>query len=328
MQVIKEHIKSKNFKPFYLLYGSEDYLKKLYKDKLRSAILQDGNEMNYSYYEGKDINLKKVSEDVQTLPFFSNKRLIIIENSGLFKVQNELSETLSNIPESTIVLFIEAEIDKRNKLYKMIKDQGTVSEMNGLDEKNLKLFVVSMLEQNGKRITESMVSYILEKTGTDMETIRSEMEKVICYTMDHDVITQEDIDAVVTTQITGKIFAMIDAIAGKQQNKAFSMYYDLLHLREKPLTILFLITRHFNILLQVKNLTALGHNSSSISEKVGIPPFAVSKYNTQTRNFTVKQLKEALEFSAEVEEQIKNGRLAERIGVELFIVTFSSKEAI
>lgn len=325
MKVIREHLKSGNFKQFYLLYGSEDYLKKLYRDKLKKAILGEDSDINYSYFEGKDVDPKKVFEAAETLPFFSDRRLVLIENSGLFKASSEMGELLAGIPDSTILLFVENEIDKRNKLYKLVKDRGTISEMNGLDEKNLKLFVVSLMDQERKKITEATVSYLLDKTGSDMENIRNEAEKLIAYTMDRPIVTTDDVDAVVTTQITGKIFQMIDAIGSRQQRKALEMYYDLLSVREKPMSILFLIIRHFNIMLQVKNMQGLGFSSSAISEKAGIPPFAVSKYVGQAKNFSTKRLKDALEFGSDIEEQIKTGRMIEKIGVELFIITFSTK---
>lgn len=325
MKNIKEHIKSGSFKKFYLLYGSEDYLKKLYRDKLKAAALSDGDEMNYFHYEGKDVEPRRVYEEAQTLPFFSDRRLIIIENSGLFKAQSELSELLSSTPDSTMIVFVEAEIDKRGKLYKFVKDQGTVSEMNGLDERNLKLFVASLLEQEGKKITEASITHFLDKTGTDMVNICNEVEKLVSYTYGRDIVRNEDIDAVITTQITGKIFLMIDAIGAKQQRKALELYYDLLSVREKPMSILFLITRHFNLLLQAKSLQALNHPSSAIGEKLGVPPFAVSKYLGQARNFSMARLKEALEFGTDIEEQVKTGRIPEKIGVELFIITFSKQ---
>ncbi len=325
MKVIKEHIKSGSFKQFYLLYGSEEYLKKLYRDKLRNAILRDGGDMNYSYYEGNGIDPRKVAEAAQTLPFFSDKRLVLIENSGLFKNSNELSDLIAGIPDTTVLIFVETEVDKRNKLFKLVKEEGTISEMNSLDEQNLKLFVASQLEQEGKKITEGNIRYFLEKTGSDMTNICNEVNKLVNYCMDRNVITAEDIDAVVTAQITGKIFLMIDAIGSKQPNKALELYYDLLSVREKPMSILYLILRHFNILLQVKDLQTLGFHSSSISEKVSVPPFAVNKYLGQARNFTGKHLHAALEFGADIEEQIKTGRMVEKIGVELFILTFSKK---
>jgi DNA polymerase-3 subunit delta len=325
MKVIKEQIKSGNFKQFYLLYGSEAYLKKLYRDKLKAAILGDSNEMNYNYYEGKALDIKELNGVAQTLPFFSERRLIIIENSGLFKSSSDLADILKEIPESTILLFVEDEVDKRNRLYKLVKDVGTVSEMNGLDDKNLKLFVASLLEQEGRKISENTVTYLLDKCGTDMLNIRNEVDKLISYSYGRNAITAQDIDAVVTEQLTGKIFQMIDAIGSKQQDKALELYYDLIALREKPLSILYLIIRHFNILLQVKDLAGRGYQAAAISETVGVPPFAAGKYISQSKNFTKSRLTEALEFGTDVEEQIKTGRMLENIGVELFIITFSTR---
>lgn len=323
MKIIKEHIKSGAFKPVYLLYGSEDYLKKLYCDKLTTAIITDKTSMNYSYYEGNDLDLIKIADVVNTLPFFSDRRLVVIENSKLFKNQNEFNNILKDMPDSTFVVFVEREIDKRNKLYKYVKVNGTVSEMNGLDEANLKLFVASLLEQSGKKIRVNTASYLLDKTGSDMVNIQNEVEKLIGYTGNRDLVTIEDIDKVVTTQITGKIFQMIDAIGSKNQKTALDLYYDLLSVREKPMSILFLIIRHLNILLQVKSLTTKGLAKSEIAEKVGIPPFSVNKYQGQGRNFTSKGLVFAIEYATNIEEKVKSGLMVDQIGVEILIIRAS-----
>lgn len=325
MKAIKDHIKSGSFKPFYLLYGTEAYLIKLYRDKLKDAILGELDQMNFSRFEGKNIDLKEIHQIAQTLPFFSEKRLIIIEGSGLFKAQSELSDILSGTPETTIFIFVEEAVDKRNKAYKLIKDKGTISEINGLDERNLMLFIASLLKPAGKKITHNTTTYLLDKIGSDMDNIYNEVEKLISYAFDRDTITEEDVDAVATVQITGKIFQMMDAIGTKSQDKALSLYYDLLSVREKPSHILYLITRHFNILLQVRELIINGHSASTIAQKVGIPPFTVNKYISQTKNFTNDQLTLALKTASDTEEQIKTGRIQEKIGVELMIIQFSCK---
>jgi len=281
--------------------------------------------MNYNYFEGKGLDLSKVIEIGNTLPFFSEKRLIIIENSGLFKSQNILADYIKEIPESTHIIFVESEVDKRNRLFKAVKDKGTVSEMNNMDEANLKLWITSLLNKDHKKITGDSILYLLSKTGTDMENIQNEVEKLVCYAYDRDVITKEDIDEVCTTQITGKVFLMIDAIGSRNQDRALELYYDLLALREKPMTILFLIARHFNILVQVKELAGLGYNNTIISQKTGQMPFAISKYINQSKNFTDEMLKEALETCTEVDEQVKTGRMIDKIGVEILIVKYSSK---
>ena len=74
MKIIREHIKTGKFKPFYLLYGSEDYLKNLYKGKLKAAILENNdNDVNYSYYEGNNIDINELHGVATTLPFSQKK---------------------------------------------------------------------------------------------------------------------------------------------------------------------------------------------------------------------------------------------------------------
>lgn len=325
MKAIREHIKAGSFKQYYLLYGEESYLIKLYRDKLRLAIMGEADQMNFSRFAGKSIDLNEVNDIAQTLPFFCDNRLILIEDSGLFKTQSDLADILMKAPSSTFFIFTEKEVDKRNKAYKLIYDRGTVSEMKTMDDNNLRLFVVSLLKPHNKMITQNVCDYLLDKTGTDMDNISNEIEKLINYTLDRDSITKEDIDTIVTTQITGKIFQMMDAIGLKQQDRALSLYYDLLSVREKPANILYLIMRHFNILLQVKDLVSLGFSPSHIAENVGIPAFTVSKYISQARNFPVEQLQKSLKLTADTEEQIKSGRINDKIGVELMIIGFSRK---
>ena len=84
MRKILDDIKNKTYNRIYLLYGEEGYLKTQYKNKLVSAICGDDT-MNFSYFEGKGIDIKEVIGISETLPFFADKRVIIIENSGWFQ---------------------------------------------------------------------------------------------------------------------------------------------------------------------------------------------------------------------------------------------------
>lgn len=323
MKTIVAHIKEGKFSPVYLLYGQEDYLRLLYRDKLREAILPPEDTMNYSYFEGKDIDLGEVESIADTVPFFSEQRLILIENSGLFKKQNDFADYLKTMPDTTKIIFVEAEVDKRNKLFKAVKKLGTVAELNGLPEKDLKVWAAAYLKKNGKNITEQNLLYFFQKVGVDMKSLENEMDKLIAYSMDETIITREMLDEVCVEQTEGKIFQMIDAIGMKDQDRALRLYYDLLEVREKPMSILFLIIRHFTILNQLKDLSRLGLAAGEVASKVGIPPFTVRKYQSQVKNFKGKEIIRNIERCAQVEQEIKTGLLLDQIGVELLIVEFS-----
>ena len=84
MQTLNQDIKEHSFKPAYLLYGEEEFLKNSYKNRLREAIT-GGDTMNYNYFEGKNLDVQEIIGLADTMPFFAEKRLILIEDSGMFK---------------------------------------------------------------------------------------------------------------------------------------------------------------------------------------------------------------------------------------------------
>jgi DNA polymerase-3 subunit delta len=116
------------------------------------------------------------------------------------------------------------------------------------------------------------------------------------------------------------MFLMLDAIASKNQTRALKLYYDLLTLREKPMTILYLLNRHINLLMISKDMLGKGKDNKAIAEKLAVPPFAVNKYTQQTRNFKKDVLMKALLLGIELEEQVKTGHLMDQIAVELMII--------
>ena len=134
MKSLNEDLKTGQFKKVYLLYGEETYLKRQYRDKLRSAMLPLEDTMNYACYEGKNTDIKAVIDLAETLPFFAERRVIVLEDTGFFKnATPELAEYLKEMPETTAMIFVENEVDKRGKLYKAVQSQGRAVELSRQD---------------------------------------------------------------------------------------------------------------------------------------------------------------------------------------------------
>lgn len=323
MKQLKEQLQNGEFSQFILLYGTEEYLKRFYRNKLKEALLSGQDEMNFSHYSGKGIDVKEVAAMSDTLPFFSDRRVILMEDTGFFKNQSELAEYLEHAPDTTCFLFVEKEVDKRNKLYKFVSKNGLAVELSEMSPEELRKWVAAKLKKNGKKMTEQNIRYFLEHSGQSLDGISNELDKLLAYVGDREVVEKKDLDEVCVPVITGKLFPMIDAIAQGKAEQALVMYDDLLKLREKPLSILFLITRHFGILIQALDFREVSLSNSEIAKKIGVPPFAVRKYMEQAGRFTEKKLKQALDTCLNTEQDIKTGQLSEQVGLELLLVTLS-----
>ena len=319
MLTLNQDIKEKSFKKIYLLYGDEPFLVGSYKKKLREAIT-GGDTMNFNYFEGKNPDVKEIISLADTMPFFADRRLILVDGSGFFKsAQEELAAYLPQMPDTTCLVFAESEVDKRNRLYKRVKELGYAAELNKQDTAQLMRWAAGILGRDGRKISRPVMEYFLERTGDDMENIRMELEKLVCYTMGRDVITKEDVDAVGTVHVTSRVFDMVAAIVAGNTKKAMDLYEDLLTLKEPPMRILFLIARQFNQLLQIKELTAAGKDKGAMASALKVPPFAVGKLTAQARAFTRDQILSWVTLCVETEEAVKTGRLSDRLAVELLI---------
>lgn len=325
MQKLNEEIKSGQLKQMYLLYGEEAYLRRQYRDKLKAALVNGDDTMNYNYFEGKGIDVGEIIDLAETLPFLAERRVIMIENSNLFKHGGEqLAEYLKEPCDTTFFVMVEPEIDKRSKLFKALTAKGRAIEFKAQDESILKRWILSTLKKENKKITERDLSLFLEKTGTDMENISKELEKIICYCMDKEVITGNDIEEICIRQVNNQIFDMMDAIAGKRQKEAMELYYDLLTLKEPPMRILFLLARQFNLLLQVKELKQKGYPTKTIGENVGLPGFIAGKYVNQASKFSTQYLRKAVTDCVETEEAVKTGKMNDVLSVELLLIKYSA----
>ena len=324
MKSINEDIKNNSYKQAYLLYGDEAYLRKQYKSKLLKGLNPNDDEMNCSFFEGKGINAKGIIDLGETIPFLSERRIIVIENSGFFKNQcDDLPEYLKEMPEYLHMIFVETEVDKRSRMFKAVGKVGRVTEFVAQDERRLTQWILGKFAKENKRITASDMELLLSKTGSDMSNIQGEVEKLLCYTIDKDVIETDDIESICTTQTSNKIFDMIRTMSEKRQQRALELYYDLLALKEPPMRILFLMSRQFNMMLQAKELSAMGYSQGDMAKKMGVQSFVVRNYQNFARSYSSKQLINALEEFISTEEDVKNGRLNDVISVELLLIKYS-----
>lgn len=324
MKQVDADIKAGELKPVYLFYGKESYLKRAYRNKLKEALLPGGDTMNYGYFEGEKTDLQAIISLADTMPFFAEKRLIVVENSGFFKNKTpELAEYIPDIPQSACLVFVEDEVDKRGKSYKAVKEKGREVEFKDQEERVLIMWAAGRLKAEHKKIREEDLRYFLGKVGSSMERIDRELEKLICYTYGREEIAREDVDAVCCGETANRIFDMIEAMVAGKQEEALGLYYDLLALKEPAMRILFLIARQYNILMQVKDLQRRSVPRKEIGQKVGLPPFVVGKYIDQSRQFGMDQLKGLVRECVLTEEEVKTGRMMDVLGTELLIVKFS-----
>lgn len=320
MKYLEQDIQTGELKQLYLLTGEEDYLVRQYRQKLKNALVPPDDNVNVTCYEGKNISVQELIDQAETMPFFAERRLLLVEDSGFFKSSCEQLEAyLNDLPPTAYFLFVEPEVDKRKALYKIVKNKGRVTEFARQKPDTIIRWILGILKRENKNITRHTMDLFLEKTGTDMNNIRTELDKLLAYTAGRDVIVPQDVEAICTEQTENRIFDMINAVAAGQRRQALELYYDLLSLKEPSLRILALLERQFNQLLQVKELRNHGFDAPSIAGKLGLRDFVAAKCTRQCERFSLEELRAYTERCASFEEAVKTGNLNEKLAVELLL---------
>lgn len=320
MLKLQEELKKNSLSRYHLIYGEERYMVRYYKKSLMERLSAPEDEMNCTVFQGDKAEPSAIADVGQILPFMAAQRLIVVQDSGFFKKANDMVEYLEDFPDSTYVVFVEREVDKRSKLYKWVGKKGCITECQTQTEPMLKQWIAGYLKRQGKTISNRSAEHLMERVGTDMETLNNELDKLTAYVGQKDSIEDDDIDAICSGLTISRIFEMIDAVAMGEQDRALQLYDDLLANREQPMSILYLFSRHINILLQIRELSAMGLNRNELAKKIGIPPFTVPKYSKQASLFRTSYLRDMMERRLQYEEDFKRGRLSDQLAVEMFLI--------
>lgn len=325
MKTIREDIRNKTFKRVYLLTGEEDYLIRMYRDNLKAAVLgDDATDMNYNRFVGAGQNVGEITELMVTLPFFADHRLVLIEDAGLFGSDNEMADAIGEIPESTVVVIVESKADKRTRLYKEIKKYGYICEFTRLKPEETAQFVASRLGRSAKKITRETCDYFVSNVGGDLYNIVSELDKLISYVGERDVITIPDIDAVCVMQVENRIFEIVDALLKGNRQEALKIWFGLIALRESPMGLLRFMTRQYMRLGAIREMSDAGRSDVEIGSSLHTADWMIRRSRQQLRNIPQARLDRAVSLCTKAEEDFKSGRMEDEIAIEILLANLSA----
>lgn len=330
MQKLKKQIKDKQLQGIYFFAGEEAYIKSTYIDLTINTILtKDEQAMNLDVFTADSKNIDLMEDAMDTLPFLSERRVVVIRNKLLLKKKMDgktegLIDAIDRMPESTIVIISDEDYDKSSKLYKKIKKVGQIIEFNTLDESELIKFIARRLKKYDLEIDVKTARYMIEYVGADLSLLTQEIEKLSSYKIGEERVTFADIDDCCTKSLENKIFELVDAIGRKNKNRAMKLYHDMIISRVQPMSILSMITRQFRINLQCMLLSQRNRNQKEIAAAVKIPFFVVRKSLDQSRHFTIKQLEKSLDDCLQTEMSFKRGEMNQQLALELLILQYSS----
>ncbi len=307
----------------YLIYGTENFL--LEKELQKILKKEKIEEIAISHYDYTIDSLKTILEDAQTVPFFAEKKAIIVDNATFFnRGKGEEGEYLLLLDyfdhpnEFTHLLFLNhnATIDTTKKISKKLKSIGVIKELTTSSPMSE---VEEMLE--GYEISKSTIRLLQERVGEDLSLLQEETNKLKLYKYEEKKITEEDVKNLTTVTLDTDIFRFIDYIIQKEKAKAFTMYEEMIKEGEEPIKMIALLASKFRLMYQACELTRLGYSQADISSTLGVHIYPVKLAIQAGLKYDSRVLLSYMKRLSELDISIKTGKIEPVLGLELLLLS-------
>ena len=321
-------IKNGTYGNLYLVYGQENYQKSLYMKRFQKRVIGDNETFNRSVIMGSDFSVKRLSEEIDMLPVFAEKRFVLVIDPIASKLGEkafgELSEVLSDIPETAVVVFYyqteelcvkEKASDK--KLYTLLNKQGTVVDFSLKDEAWLIKYVISELQKASIEIDYKAAEYVVKNSNGEIGFVNNEIEKIRHYS--DGKFSENDAKEVCAKSTSASRYDLASFVVTKNRAQVLKELDRLMFMKVKPTVILSAIySAFYDIYLVLCASVSKKNNADILSDFKGYKnrEFVINKARRNSALYDKKTVEKILKMIIEAESDLKGSRVKPKLVIE------------
>lgn len=315
----------------FLFTGGETYLLRQKVNGWKEAFRKKHGDINLAMLDAEEMELGALMADISALPFLGEKRLVFVENlpqkskgspekavsektAEKEEKQDEtlkkFAENLEKIPETSVVVFIQPEPDKRRSFYKSLVKVAKVEEFKPMEGAALTAWAKNEAKKAGATLEAAAAEILISMTGQDGWRLSQEIRKLGDYS-GGEPITRQHIDRVVTPTPEANIFHFTDALGAKDHKRALQNLHRAMAAGEELRQVFYMIVRQFRLILQVKSYAEQYPmtNAASVAAALKIHPFVARTVLAQVGRFGMRELKKAYAGLLSVDMDMKSSRI-------------------
>lgn len=306
---------------FYVVYGEDKSL----IDNEVSKILNKLNISDINKYDMDNTFIRDIVDDANYVSMFSNKKVMIIDNCSFLSSKkiddiSLLEEYLNNYNKDTIMIFIcySIKLDNRKKIVTILNKIGNSITIKKGDSNYINDYIMEIINDNSFKI--ESIPYLVSKTGSNLDNIKNELDKLMIYKNIDKYISNDDIDKIVVTSMEDEIFSLTDSIVKKDINKSLLLLKEFLNRGYEEIGLISMIANQFRFMFQVKRLYNKGYNRDGIAKNLEVNPYRVKFTLEKLYYYSEESLLSYIKKLYELDRDIKLGKINKSIGLEMFII--------
>ncbi len=332
---IIDKINRKNINNINIVYGDEIYLiDKAIQSAKEQYINKNFYDINYLLLDKIDNKIDMLKNFTNTFPFMSERKVAVVNNAEFLMPKKNIDKNqekvlynlIDNFSDTCIIFLIlkDSKPDMRKKIVKEIKKQGSIYQINKLDETNLIKWIKNIVKKNGLKINNDNASIIANLSGyLEYESniclydIQNELLKLISYCNYKGEISKNDIDILMIKSIESNIFKLVDNICEGRKDDSYIILEEMLLNKIPEQYIMHMIIRQYRLLLYYKLLQKKKYNYNEIINSMKLNKYVAYKLSNISKKLSLIQINDYLKKCLEIDRKVKLGKIDKKIGLQI-----------
>ncbi len=312
----------------YVIAGKEESLVGARRGQLIDELLEPSQRATGLFdAEAGSVTGSEVLDDLRTLPFLTDKRVVLIRNADEFVTKNRplLEKYFDNpCPTGRLILVVKS-WNKSTKLAKKLPKIGKLISVAQPSRKELPKYVMDYAnDERGKKIAYATAQLLIELTGDDLTRLYSEIDKLSLYADADKAIAPKHIEALIGHNRLFNAFAVIDAIiAGNPGGAVERLRGMFAQDKSAEYTVVGAFAFHFRRMFNAKVLLDRGTPRRQVESSLRIWG-DTNGFFAQLRNRSLKQIAQYLQQLGETDYEIKTGRAKAKVAMEQLVLRLSA----
>ena len=296
--------------PVYLVYGAEDLLvDETVQGLVEVAVPAECRGFNLDVLQGADADVRDVIARASAFPMMGDRRAVIVRDVDRFgpKELDLLAMYVSQPSPSTLLVLTALKPDMRRKAFALVKKSGNAVECKQYTESQLPGWITRRAKLKGSAIEQDACRLLSSLVGRSMRELDHELDKLISFAGERNVVTVEDVSVVVGVTRQYNIFEFQRSIGSGETRKAIEILNHLLEAGNGAPYIVVMLTSYFTTLWKMHALRRKGFSSDQIAAELKRERWALAEYFTALEHYSVFQVERSLGLLLAVDERSKSG---------------------
>lgn len=324
-----------DFGTLYYICGDEKMLVSHYTDLLiEKTAGKQPDDFNFHVFTD-EFNVEEFEAAAQMIPFTSEYNVVVVKDLDLSQFganeSSKILDTVSNVAGDTVMIFTfptktaAEEKDgkgsgaKDTKLKSVIAKKGTIVEFSRLTPAALKTKLIAWASKRGVALSQPNASLLVEYVGTDLNKLRTELEKLCAFAGKDGEITKDAIDMLVTRDLESRIYDLSNAVIGRRAADAFKVLDRLLYNREDEMKIIAYLASAYVNIYRARIAVKSGARTTELKKWFKYNDAQLKYAERDSRNTTTAALRKSINAIAETDMGLKSTRTSKRLLLELLV---------